>query len=147
MGPSKCLKQTIQIKCNRVKNPNCPEPNHYFGYLQAWPRIWTWDYRAQIQLAVRVGLEFRASELQVQYSNHLAMLPPPICKTTKFAMHTLMQLDQLQYSPSIVSVGCKIICKWREIRRRNKYLLDTAGATMCASLRREFWCNYVSGEC
>ena len=26
------------------------------GYLQAWPRIWTRDYREQIQLAVRGDL-------------------------------------------------------------------------------------------
>ena len=32
------------------------------GYLQVWPRICTRDYREQIQLAVRVGLELRASE-------------------------------------------------------------------------------------
>ena len=32
VGPNKCLKQTIQIKCNRVKNPNCPEPNHLAIY-------------------------------------------------------------------------------------------------------------------
>ena len=45
------------------------------GYLQAWPRIWTRDYREQIQLAVRAGLELGASDLQVQRFNHLAMLP------------------------------------------------------------------------
>ena len=39
MGPSKCLKQIIQIKLNRVKNPNWPEANHAAGYLQAWPMI------------------------------------------------------------------------------------------------------------
>ena len=46
------------------------------GYLQAWPRIWTRDYREQIQLAVRAGLEQGASELQVQRSNQSATLPP-----------------------------------------------------------------------
>ena len=35
------------------------------GYLQARLRVWTRDYRKQIQLAVRVGLELGASELQV----------------------------------------------------------------------------------
>ena len=40
--------------------------------LQAWLGI----YREQIQLAVRVGLELGASELQVQRSNHSATLPP-----------------------------------------------------------------------
>ena len=52
VGPSKCLKQIISIKYNRVlKNPNWPE-----------------DFREQIQLAVREGLELEASELQVQRS-------------------------------------------------------------------------------
>ena len=27
-----------------------------FGYLQAWLRIWTWDYLEQIHLAVRAQL-------------------------------------------------------------------------------------------
>ena len=47
------------------------------GYLQAWSRIWTWDYREQIQLAVRAGRQLGASELQVQRSNRSAMLPLP----------------------------------------------------------------------
>ena len=34
-------------------------------YLQAWLRIWTWDYREQIQLAARAGLELGVSELQI----------------------------------------------------------------------------------
>ena len=44
--------------------------------LQAWSRIWTRDYREQIQLAVRAGLELGASESQVQRSNLSATLPP-----------------------------------------------------------------------
>ena len=44
--------------------------------LQAWPRIYSRVYREQIQLAVRVGLELGAPELQVQRSNHSATLPP-----------------------------------------------------------------------
>ena len=28
VGPRKCLKQIIQIKLNRVRNPNWPEANH-----------------------------------------------------------------------------------------------------------------------
>ena len=32
VGPRKCLKQIIQIKCDRVKKPNCPEPNHLAIY-------------------------------------------------------------------------------------------------------------------
>ena len=69
--PSKCLKQIIQIELNRVKNPNWPA-----GYLQAWLRIWTWDYREQIQLVARAGLELRASALQVHLFNHPSTLPP-----------------------------------------------------------------------
>ena len=34
------------------------------------------DYREQIQLAVRAGLELGASELQVQCSNRSSTLPP-----------------------------------------------------------------------
>ena len=55
VGPSKCLKQLLQIKLNRVKNPNWPETNR-LAILQAWPRIWTRDYREQIKLAVRAEL-------------------------------------------------------------------------------------------
>ena len=74
VGPSKCLKRIIQIELNRVKNPNWPEANQ-LAILQAWTRIWTRDYREQIQLAVRAGLELGASELQVQRSKHSATLP------------------------------------------------------------------------
>ena len=36
--PSKCLKQIIQKKLNRVKNPNWPEPNQLV-ILQAWTTV------------------------------------------------------------------------------------------------------------
>ena len=52
-----------------VQNPNWWEANR-LAVLQAWPRIWTRDYREQIQLAVTAGLELGASELQVQSSSH-----------------------------------------------------------------------------
>ena len=42
------------------------------GYLQAWPRIWTRDYREQVQQVVRAGLELWASKLQVQRFNRSA---------------------------------------------------------------------------
>ena len=32
VGPCKCLKQIIQIKLNRVKNPNWPEANQLAFY-------------------------------------------------------------------------------------------------------------------
>ena len=67
MGPSKCLKQKIQIKHNGVKNPNWPEANQLVIYKHG---------RGFEQLVVRAGLELGASELQVQRSNHSATLPP-----------------------------------------------------------------------
>ena len=79
VGPSNHLKQIIQIELNRVKNPSCPEANQLVTYLQAWSRIWTQDCLEQIQLAVIVGLKFRAPELQVRHSNHSATLPRPVC--------------------------------------------------------------------
>ena len=50
------------------------------GYLQAWPRIWTRDYREQVQQVVRAGLELWASKLQVQRFNRSATLPPRLYK-------------------------------------------------------------------
>ena len=47
--------------------------------LQAWLRIWTRDYRKQIELAVRAALELGATDLQVQCSHHSATLPPWNC--------------------------------------------------------------------
>ena len=55
VGPSKCLKQIIQLKSQMAERKPA-------GYLQAWPRIWTRDYREQIQVVVRAGLEQGASE-------------------------------------------------------------------------------------
>ena len=66
VGPSKCLKQIIQIELNRVKKTQLAGGK---------PRISTRDYREQIQLAVGAGLELGASELQVQRSNRSATLP------------------------------------------------------------------------
>ena len=55
VGPSKCLKQIIQLKSQMAEGKPA-------GYLQTWPRIWTRDYREQIQVVVRAGLEQGASE-------------------------------------------------------------------------------------
>ena len=75
IGPSKCLKQIFQRKVNRVKNPNWPESNQLAIYDRG--RGFDRDYREQIQLAVRVGLELGASELQVQRTNRSATLALP----------------------------------------------------------------------
>ena len=66
-------KQIIKLDHNIVKNPNRQEVNQ-LAILGAWPRIWTWHYQEQIQLEVRTRLEPGASGLQVECSNHLAML-------------------------------------------------------------------------
>ena len=62
VGPSKCLKQIIQIELNRVENPNWSEANQ--------------DYREQIQQVASAGLELGTSELKVQRSNRSSTLPP-----------------------------------------------------------------------
>ena len=67
VGLSKQMKQIIQIKHNRVKNPNWQEANQLAIY-KFGRGTWTQDYCEQIQLAVRAGLEIGASELQVQRS-------------------------------------------------------------------------------
>ena len=46
------------------------------GYLQAWPRIWTRDDRAQIQQVARAGLEPGTAGLWVRRADHSATLPP-----------------------------------------------------------------------
>ena len=61
---------------NTVKNPNWLEADQLV-ILHAWPRIWSRDYREQIQQAVRVGRDLEASEIQVQHCcNHSATMPP-----------------------------------------------------------------------
>ena len=53
------------------------------GYLQARPRIWTRDDRAQIQQVARAGLEPGTAGLRVRRADHSATLPQWIvCKDT-----------------------------------------------------------------
>ena len=63
------------MKANRVKNSNWPEINQLAIYKRG--RGFDRDYREQIQLAVRVGFELGASELQVQRTNNLSTTLPP----------------------------------------------------------------------
>ena len=65
MGPSKQMKQIVSINFNSVKNVRQLAGGKTAYYLKGWQRVWTGDYREQIQLAVRAGLELEASELQV----------------------------------------------------------------------------------
>ena len=81
VGPSKRLKQIIQIEPKSQLARGKPA-----GNLQAWPRIWTQDYRELIQLTIRAGLELGASKLQVQRSNHKAT-PPPVSAEIPYWLH------------------------------------------------------------
>ena len=50
--------------------------NQIAGYLQSWSRIWTRDYREQIQQVARAGLEPGTAGLRVRRADHSATLPP-----------------------------------------------------------------------
>ena len=83
------------------KNPNWKEVNQ-LAILQAWPRIWTLDRQKQIQLAVRVGIELRAFELQVQ-----RFLTRPCCLHLHGVFYINIQPQYMIYKRSklIVSVN------------------------------------------
>ena len=53
VGPSKYLKQIIQIELNRVKNPNWPEANQLAIYKRGRGFELETTVNRQIQLAVR----------------------------------------------------------------------------------------------
>ena len=80
VGPSKYLKQIIQLELTGLRittgrrQTSCRAIyKHGRGFeLQT-------TVNRQIQLAVRTGLEFGASDFQVQRSNHSATLPPSKC--------------------------------------------------------------------
>ena len=75
VGPSKQLKQIIQIEHNIVKNPNRPKANQ----LAIYKRVRGFELRAtvkQIQAVVRAGLEPGTAGLQVRHADHSTTLPP-----------------------------------------------------------------------
>ena len=92
VGPSKCLKQIIQMKLNRVKNPNWLEADQLVIYKRGrgFELVTTCE---QIQQAVRAGLDLGASELQVQRSNRAASLPPTGRKLVK-SIDTFICIEQ-----------------------------------------------------
>ena len=61
VGPSKQLKQIIQIEHNIVKNPNCPEANQLAIYKRG-RGFQLGATQKQIQVVVRAGLEPRTAE-------------------------------------------------------------------------------------
>ena len=75
VGPSKQLKQTIQIEHNIDKNPNWPEANQ----LAIYKRGRGFELGAtekQIQVVARAGLEPGTAGLRVRHADHSATLPP-----------------------------------------------------------------------
>ena len=59
MGPRKWVKQIIEIKQNGVKNPNLLGGNSA-GYLQAWRKICTGDYREQNPAGGQLGRDLNS---------------------------------------------------------------------------------------
>ena len=75
VGPSKQLKQIIQIELNIVKNPNWPEANQ----LAIYKRGRGFELGAtekQIQEVARAGLEPGTAGLRVRHSDHSTTLLP-----------------------------------------------------------------------
>jgi len=80
VGPSKQLKQIIQIEHNIVKNPNWPEANQLAIYRHGRG----FDLGAtekQIQVVVRAGLEPGTDGLRVRHADHSTTLPPASCES------------------------------------------------------------------
>ena len=59
---------------NSLKTPTARKQP--VGYLQAWPRIWTWDDQEQIQQAATAGLEPGTIGLRVRRADYSATPPP-----------------------------------------------------------------------
>ena len=80
-GPSKQLKQIIQIEHNIVKNPNWPEANQLAIYKHG-RGFELGATEKQFQVAVRAGLEPGTAGLRVRHADHSATLPPcmHVCK-------------------------------------------------------------------
>ena len=75
VGPSKQLKQIIQIEHNIVKNPNWPEANQ----LAIYKRGRGFELGAtekQIQVVARAGLEPGTARLRARHSDHSTKLLP-----------------------------------------------------------------------
>ena len=72
VGPTKQLKQIIQIEHSIVKNPNWPEANQLAIYKHGWE----FELVKQIQVVVRAELEPGNSGLRDQRPDRSATLPP-----------------------------------------------------------------------
>ena len=75
VGPSKQLKQILQIEHNIVKNPNWPEANQLAIYKRG-RGFELGRTKKEIQEVVRAGLEPGTAGLRVRHADHSATLPP-----------------------------------------------------------------------
>jgi len=75
VGPSKQLKQIIQIEHNIVKNPNWSQANQLVLYKRG-RGFELGATEKQIQVVVRAGLEPGTAGLRVRHADHSATLPP-----------------------------------------------------------------------
>ena len=87
VGPSKQLKQIIQIKHNIVKNPNWPEANQLAIYKRGGG-FELGRTEKQIQVVARAGLEPGTAGLRVRHADHSTTLPPSLA----LLLHTILQL-------------------------------------------------------
>ena len=94
VGPSKQLKQIIQIEHNIVKNPNWPEANQLAIYklgrgFELGPT------EKQIPEVARAGLEPGTAALRVRHADHSATLPPIAKTMTANGKHFTFPLEIL----------------------------------------------------
>ena len=75
VGPSKQLKQMIQIEHNIIKNPNWPEANQLAAIYKPGRGFELGATVKQIQVVVSAGLEPAPSGFQVGRPKHSATLP------------------------------------------------------------------------
>ena len=74
VGPSKQLKQIIQIEHNIDKNPNWPEANQLAIYNRG-RGFELGRTEKQIQVVARAGLEPGTAGLRVRHADHSTTLP------------------------------------------------------------------------
>ena len=102
VGPSKCLKQIIEIKHNRVKNPNWPEANQLAIYKHGRGFELGTTVNKSSPAVRRRDLNFGASEFQVQRSDRSVRLPPPLTDVSIKQTHLLFCMKGL----TLVAVFC-----------------------------------------
>ena len=77
VAPSKCLQQTIKLNLTGLRIPTGQRQTMAsWLFTSVAENLNLGLYCEHIQLAVRGGLELKASKLIVRRSNHSAMLPP-----------------------------------------------------------------------